>query len=335
MHFHPFESLITMTLKQIEAFRAVMLAGSITGAAKMLFVSQPAVSRILADLETSIDFKLFARVNRMMVPTDEGRSLYAEIERAFTGLEELKNAAKSIRLCRRGQLRLITVPGIGSNIIAGMVAEFSRINPDVSVSIEIQASQRLFEWVISQQCDVGISALPMDNPALKIRPFARGKAFCILPKGHHLTAKKSILPKDLEGEKFISFRSDSVARRMIDAEFTKAGVERHLQTEARTINVVSALVEAGMGVSVIGPVFDINHMHHDVEIRPFSPAIYTELAFLFPASKPISIIAGKFAEAAESFLSPFFNTQNSSIEAINDAKPNTLEGDSREYSLTE
>lgn len=293
-----------------------MMAGSITGAAEMLFVSQPAVSRILADLEESIGFKLFARVNRMMVPTDEGRALFEEVERAFTGLDELKNAARAIRLCRRGQLRLISVSGIGSNIIAGMIQYFAKSNPDVSVSVEVQPSQRLFEWVISQQCDVGMSTLPMDNPAIKVRRFARGRAVCILPKGHNLVHKKSISAQDLESEKFISFRSDSIARRIIDAEFIKAGVERDLQTEARTTNVVTALVEAGLGVSIIGPIFDIDQIRHDVVVRPFTSTIHTDLAFLFPASKPISLIANRFTEAANEYLADFFKTTNSLIEAV-------------------
>ena len=305
-----------MTLRQIEAFRAVMMAGSITGAAEMLFVSQPAVSRIIADLEKSIAFKLFARVNRMMVPTDEGRALFEEVERAFTGLDELKNSAKAIRLCRRGQLRLISVPGIGSNIIAGMVQYFSKSNPDVSVSVEVQPSQRLFEWVISQQCDVGMSTLPMDNPAIKVRRFAKGKAVCILPQGHRLSSKKSISAQDLEDEKFISFRTDSMARRIIDAEFTRAGVERNLQIEARTTNVLSALVEANQGVSIIGPIFDIDHIRHDVVVRPFTPTIHTELAFLFPTSKPVSLIANRFADAADEYLADYFKTTNSLIEAV-------------------
>ena len=306
-----------MTLRQIEAFRAIMMFGSITSAAEMLFVSQPAVSRILADLEESIDFKLFARINRMMVPTDEGRALYEEVERAFTGLDELKNAAKDIRLCHSGQLRLISVPSIGSNIIAGLIKYFTNRNPGVSVTIEIQPSQRLFEWVISQQCDVGISTLPMDNPSIKVQRFAKGSAVCILPQGHHLAIKNVITAQDLAGEKFISFKSDSAARRIIDAEFIKADVEREMKIEARTTNTVSALVEAGLGVSIIGPVFDISHIRHNVLVKPFSPAIETNIGLLFPASKPITIIANRFVEAANDYLTDYLKTGDGLIKSIN------------------
>ena len=293
-----------------------MTAGSITAAAEVLCVSQPAVSRILADLETSISFKLFARINRMMVPTDEGRALFEEVERAFFGLGELDNAAKAIRLCHGGQLRLISAPGIGSKVIAGMTDYFSRSYPDVSISVEVQSSGRLFEWVVSQKCDVGMCALPMNNPAIKVRRFAKGKMYCIMPKGHQLSSMKTIKANDLEGEKFISFQADSTARSSIDAVFTKAGVKRDLQTEARTINVVSAMVEAGLGVSIIGPILDISQIRQNVIVKPFVPAIYTDLAFVFPASKPISLIANRFVESADEYLKIYIKDANKPIDTI-------------------
>ncbi|MGI9503097.1 MAG: LysR family transcriptional regulator, partial [Geminicoccaceae bacterium] len=137
-----------VTLRQIEAFRGVMMTGTVTRAANMLYVSQPAVSRMLADLEQEIGFKLFTRANRQLSPTPEGVAFYDEVERAFVGLDQIGRAATAIREYRRGHLRLITIPSLASTITADLVARFTKTYPDISVSIEVQPSQRVFEWII-------------------------------------------------------------------------------------------------------------------------------------------------------------------------------------------
>ena len=295
--------LTMVTLRQVEAFRAIMVTGSVTQAAAMLFVSQPAVSRILADLEEQIGFKLFTRANRQLFPTNEGNAFFDEVERAFVGLEQLDSAAVSIRECKQGRLRLITIPSLTSTLMAGLIARFSRTYPDISVSLEVQASQRVFEWVVSQQCDLGFSTQPIDNPTLSTRVIARGDAVCILPRDHRLVGADVIGVKDLKGERFISFKSDSVARHAIDRVFKDAGCYRDIRMEARTTDAVCGMVAVGLGVSVIGPVFDRGQIHHNLVVKPFEPAIPSELVLLFPANRPASRVSELFIEIVEEFLS--------------------------------
>ena len=296
-----------LTLRQIEAFRAIMVTGSVTQAANMLFVSQPAVSRILADLEQQVGFKLFTRANRQLFPTHEGQAFFDEVERAFVGLDQLNSAAISIRDCQHGRLRLITIPSLTSTLMAGLIARFSEVYPNISVSLEVQATQRVFEWIISQQSDVGLTTQPVDNPALSAQPVARGDAVCILPKNHHLADRPTIDVRDLHGEKFISFKSDSVARHAIDKVFNQARCHRDIYMEARTTDAVCGLVAAGLGVSVIGPVFDRGQIHHNLVVKPFTPSIPSDLVLLHPANKPVSRISQMFVDVVEQY----FNEQQS------------------------
>ncbi|MCG8420086.1 MAG: LysR substrate-binding domain-containing protein [Proteobacteria bacterium] len=306
-----------MTLRQIEAFRAVMITGSITKAASELHVSQPAVSRILADLEDSIGFKLFARINRTMIPTDEGRAFFEDVERSFTGLEELKRSAQAIGACFRGRVRVIFVPGVGSKIIADVIEKFKKENPEIAVTVEVEPSQRLFELVATKRFDVGISTtLPTDMGSIKVRRCAQGSAVCILPRGHRLSKQKTISPQDLEGESFISFCSDSIARNRIDAEFIKAEVTRELQIEARTTSVIISMVESGLGVSIIGPVFDLDRVSEHVEVRPFRPKIHTDLVFLYPTAKPESLITKRFTHSVGDYLRSYFSSTNEFLDDL-------------------
>ncbi len=296
------KELSMLTLRQIEAFRAIMVTGSVTQAANMLFVSQSAVSRILAELELQVGFKLFTRANRQLFPTNEGQAFFEEVERAFVGLEQLNSAAISIRDCQHGRLRLITIPSLTSTLMAGLVAKFAEMYPNISVSLEVQATQRLFEWIISQQSDVGLTTQPVDNPALSTQPVARGNAVCILPKNHHLADRPSIDVQDLHGERFISFKSDSVARHAIDKVFSESRCRREIHMEARTTDAVCGMVAAGLGVSVIGPVFDRGQIHHNLIVKPFTPSIPSDLVLLHPANKPVSRISQLFVDIVELYF---------------------------------
>ena len=156
--------------------------------------------------------------------------------------------------------------------------------------------------MVSQQCDLGFTTQPVDNPTLGTRAIAQGNAVCVLPRNHPLVTKNVVRASDLEGERFISFKSDSLARLAIDQAFKDAGCKRDIRMEARTTDAVCGLVAAGLGVSVIGPVFDEGQIHHNLVVKPFEPAIPSELVLLFPANRPVSRISEMFIEIVEDFF---------------------------------
>ena len=101
-----------LNLRQLEAFRATMHAGTVVAAAGLLNVTQPAVSRLIAELEMRIGFALFERRGRRLVPTAEAQQLYREIERLHLGVERIAQVATDIRMQRAGALRLAVLPAL-------------------------------------------------------------------------------------------------------------------------------------------------------------------------------------------------------------------------------
>ncbi|MEM7171710.1 MAG: LysR substrate-binding domain-containing protein [Pseudomonadota bacterium] len=291
-----------ISLRQVEAFRAVMITGTVTQAASLLFVSQPAISRMIADLEAEIGFKLFERTNRQLVPTAEGHAFYEEVDRAFVGLDQITKTAQAIKEYRTGNFHLITIPSLASSLIPEVIRKFSETYPDVSISLEVQPSQRVFEWIVSQQCDIGLSTLPVENAAIETRAIAQGEAVCVLPPGHPLTQKSKITVQDLGGESFISFKADSIFRHMIDDLFKKAKVRRVLKFQARTSEAICSLVSSGLGMSIVGPVLPGVTFSQDVVVRPFRPSISIDLALMYPAHKPLSRIAQSFVELLQQHI---------------------------------
>ena len=255
-----------ITLRQVDAFRAVMITGTITGAAEMMNISQPAVTRLIQELERALGFDLFTRQGRQIVPTVESRLFFDEVETSHLGLDQLTQSAANIREHKEGSLRLVTIPSVVTMFIGQILKAFDTAFPNVAVSLEVQPTQRVFEYITSGQCDLGISTLPMGNPAVVSQPVLRGQSVCIFPKRHRLRYKAKITPKDLEGEEFISYRSDSLYRHRVDQVFSKSKVNRSLRYEARTTDTICKLVANGIGVSVIGPSFPGVKLESGIEV---------------------------------------------------------------------
>lgn len=291
-----------ITLRQVEAFRAVMISGSVTQAANMLFVSQPAVSRILSDLEYRVGFKLFDRTRRHLVPTEEGRAFYDEVERAFTGLQQIDQAAASIRRYHRGHLRLITFQSLAPTLMVDLITRFAERYPEIAVSLEVQPSQRVFERVVSQHCDLGILTAPITGASVVASTIATTNAVCILPKSHPLATKPMIRPGDLAGQPFISFMSDSTFRHQVDAVFNAAGVTRDMKLEVRSADGVCGLVAAGLGVSIIGPVTSSGTLPDGLVFLPFEPEIRQDLVMIYSADKPLSRLSEQFIEILGEYM---------------------------------
>jgi len=287
-----------ITLRQVEVFRVVVIAGSVTAAAQMLFVSQPAVSRILADLEDAVGFKLFTRTKRQLVQTEEGRLFYEEIRKAFIGLDDLAKTAVAIREHKKGQLRVITLPSFAATLMPELIAKFSAAYPKLPISIEVQSTERIADWIANSQCDIGLTIPPAESPSVNVKVLTQMESVCILPKNHRFSKKEVIHAKDLQGEQFISFMSNSLWRHTIDELFNKEGCPRNLFIDARTIESICALVSAGLGVSVVGPLWDPKHLQYNLVAKPFRPRISVDLLLLTPANRAVSRVAEMFIKIA-------------------------------------
>ena len=289
-----------ITHRQIEAFRSIMMSGTATQAAKMMHISQPAVSRMISSLEYEIGFSLFVRKNRQLLPTYEAQLFYDDVEQSFLGLDRLTKSAVAIRRGTAGNVRLICIPSIATNIMVDLIARFSQVKPEIAVSLEVQPSQRFFEWIVTHKCHLGLTTLPLDNPAIAIDVVATGDAVCIMPPNHPLAGKDEIVLGDLEGMSFIDYKTDSDFRQHMDVLFEKAKVRRKINYEARTTEVVVAMVGAGLGLSIVEPSFSKQADRQNVVSKPFSPSVPVELAVITSTLKPLT-------SAAENLLNTIKN----------------------------
>ena len=288
----------TMNFRQIEAFRTVMASGSVTGAAQLMSISQPAVSRLLGDLERNVGFPLFRKSGRNLVATEEGVMLYREVKRAFVGLEDLKSTAEAIRHCRTGTLNLVTMPGLASRVLPELVAGFSAAHSAVGVWLEVLPRSEALMAIMTDQYDVCITSGPIDDKELSAERLCGLQAYCVLPAKHPLAEKESIRPKDLEGERFISLARDSLFRYQAMMLLEQHEVSCRLDIQARTADAIYGLVGAGLGVSIVGPELPTLMNGNLLVFRPLQPAMRIDIMLVTRANIPTSRLGRRFCEHA-------------------------------------
>lgn len=285
-----------MKPRQVEAFRAVIEAGSVTSAADRLGISQPAVSKLISELERTTKLPLFTREKRHMVPTAEARLLYEEIDRVYQGFKRVERYADDLRDKRAGRLRLGCLPSLGLRLVPDLVARFASVRPNVDLTINVRTSAKIADWVLGDQIDLGISLLRVDHPSVLVEPLARVKGVCILPVDHPLAVKSVIRPHDLKDVPFIGLGREDRTEQIISRVFDHGDIPRRVHLKTNLSAVACRLVAMGVGVSIVDPFTAAEIPKTEIVIRPFQPAITFEIWLLYPARRPRSTLIETFVK---------------------------------------
>jgi DNA-binding transcriptional LysR family regulator len=277
-----------VNLRQLEAFRAFMMAGSTKGAAQLLDISQPAISRLIDQLERKISFALFDRAKGRLVPTPEALLLYEEVERTFASVDKIRELATDIRGANMGQLNIAVLPALALHFLPDVIANFRTTHPRTAISMTIQTSSKIEEWAAAQHIDFGIAEYPFIRTGVDSEDFCRVPHVIALPKGHALARNQLITPENLAGESFISLTSNSVGRHMIDQVFHRAQVARRMMLETQYVAVIAEFVAKGLGVGLIDPFTAFAFRDRGIVIKPFVPVVEFHLGILHPNHRPLS-----------------------------------------------
>ncbi len=240
-----------VTHRQIEAFRALMLCESMTEAAHLLSVTQPAVSKIISQLEQELGLALFNRRQGKLSPTDNAFILYAEVKQSYAGLERVMRAARRIKNRTGGNLRLTVFPSLATGFIVQVVRRIYASGNDLQLTLQAHSSEEVPDLVASGLYDLGFATTPVYSARVHVGPVLSIPSFCILPPHHRLEKRSEISVLDLEGERFIATAEGTSSRLRTDALFTSMNIARNVLIEARWSLTISDLVQADLGCSIV------------------------------------------------------------------------------------
>lgn len=235
-----------MRLRHIEVFHAIKQAGSISKAAVLLGVSQPAASKVLQHAESSLGFKLFERIKGRLLPTAEAELLYVEVAKLNSGLEQLRKLSANLRRLPQGRLHVGCLPSLGLSIIPKTVHDFRKAYPSVICEVETNHIEALLGALRSRQLDLAVSLFPNEHPDIRTQVVGEIDLVYLGP-----CAGSDVDIAEIEDHELIGIsRSDSIGD-MIASERERLGRGYTPAIEVQTYYLACAFAAAGCGAAIV------------------------------------------------------------------------------------
>lgn len=296
--------------RHIEVFRAVMTAGSVTGAAALLHTSQPTLSRDLARLEQLLGYALFDRERGRLKATARARALFDEVERSFQGLGRVIEHAQALGRDEDAELSVLSLPALSHALLPRALASLLAEQRTARVSITPAEPPLLDAWMAEQRFDLGLAEQANPQPGVRVEPVLEADEVALLPTDHPLASRRRLALKDFAGQDFVSLAADDPYRREIDARFDAAGVSRRLRVQTHSAVAVCELVRAGLGVALVNPLTARACAGEGLVVRPLSVSIPYRVSALLPLHRPAQPLVDRLLSALRSGPPPSASNQS-------------------------
>ncbi len=290
-------------LRQMEVFRAVMISGSVSGAARLLYVSQPAVSKLLAHTETSLGLKLFNRTGGRLTPTKIGLSLYEEVSHVYDAAEKVDAFVENALREPSGSVSVICSPSLGLSVVPRVIGEFLQTHPQVNIRFHTTLIQDMQTELLSGKADLAVCVLPIEAQHLRSEKLMQGRMICAIPEGHRLCRHDEISLSQLEDEKLILY-----SRSIPFGNIQMAAFEHYGCTVSRTVEVPRAelacsLVRQGVGIAIIDQFSVEGNPWNGMVVRPLKEVIPITVSLVRSVFTKPDTATDQFIELVQSRLS--------------------------------
>mgnify|MGYP003671598531 FL=1 len=263
-----------MHFRQIEAFRFVMITGTITGAGEIMSVSQPAVSRLISDLEATLGFTLFDRVRGRLLPTEAAGRFFQGVEKFHVGLEQLDRIADQIRTQKPADLKVCATPAMSTYIFPKAVRSFQEVYPAVDLVIDSFSSSEIVNRLRSHLTHLAVTLAFPDTPGILQEPLMSASHVCAVHESHPLARKNVITPEDFVGERVLRILPSGLTNwNLVAKVLTDAGVDYGQGIGIQTSHTGYSLIAENLAIALIEPFAATAWRNNGVVVLPFRPAV--------------------------------------------------------------
>jgi DNA-binding transcriptional LysR family regulator len=284
-----------MNLRQIEVMRAFMLTGTVSGAAELLHISQPGVSKALKHIEDQLAVQLFRRVKGRLLPTAEAEQLFTTISEAWLQIERIGTVARNLGSGVPAILRVGTTPSLGASLIPSIVSVLMKRRKALRLSVELSAPNVLLESLFTRNIDIAVTLFPVSHPGILVEKATDSPLVCIMPNGHALARRAWVSLADMKPFPFVSFAPNTPEGLQIGELFARAGFERDVAIEVRSSASACWFVKAGAGLAIVDFFAVFREAFPGVIARPLRPNLSFELNICTHALAPTSDAMVAFA----------------------------------------
>ena len=289
-----------LNLRELQVFAAVAQSASFTAAAAQLHVSQSALSRTVAGLESRLRVRLLDRTTRAVAPTAEGAALLTAALRVLdahrTAMAELERQLSG----ERGTVTCATLPSVAAVLLPRVVTAFHQRHPDIDVRILDGMASAVGQRVATGDADLAITVASQVPAAAQRRPFIQDRFFAALPPAHRLAEREQVSWAQLTELPFIALGTDSSVRQLTDAAFQLSDTQVSNVVQAGNVSTVGGLVAAGLGASALPGLVRALTGFAELAHRPLvGPVIQRRLDLVTPGDREPSPAARLFLRLLE------------------------------------
>jgi DNA-binding transcriptional LysR family regulator len=291
-----------MNLRHIEIFHAVYVNGSVSGAARALNVSQPSVSKMLRHAESLLGFQLFQRTNGRLVPTEDAHTLFTEVAEIQDRVYALREAGRNLRRGAGGMLRVSALPSLALLAVPTAVARFRRSHENVRFDLQTVHHDDLLRKLFERETDIAIAyEVPAASP-LDHRPLGEGELVVLYREQDMPDAPPRCDLGCLVGKPFISLATSGPIGQLFTQELERQGVELDEVISARTFYIAAALVQQGVGMTVVDSFTAQAYLGNGLTMRPLKPSLTFGVHAMFLHNRPLTALATDFLKALRTVI---------------------------------
>jgi DNA-binding transcriptional LysR family regulator len=278
---------MNVSMRQLRAFLAVAGQRHFRRAAEVLHLTQPAVSRLIADLEAELDVRLFDRTTREVVPTEAGRYLEQALGRVLDELDSVLGHARAQSDPLRGRVRIAAVPTLAAGLVPLGIARCHAGHPSLEIILRDQSQAQVLDAVRGGEVDFGLTVEPATHEEFDAETILRDPFRLACPADHPLAGLDSVPWQVLSDEPLVLLDHSSGSRRLIDAALLRHGVNARVAIEVGHPHTAFRMVEAGLGITVT-PALSLDALRPGLVALPLSPVEFRHVTLLRRRARSLS-----------------------------------------------
>jgi DNA-binding transcriptional LysR family regulator len=291
-----------MNLRHIEIFHAVYVNGSVSAAARALNVSQPSVSKMLRHAETLLGFQLFQRTNGGLVPTQDAHTLFVEVREIQDRVHALREAGRNLKRGTGGTLRVSALPSLALDAVPTAVSRFLRSHADVKFDLQTVHHDDLLRKLHERETDIAVAYEVPPSAPIGQMWLGEGELVVLYREQDMPDAPPCVELQRLQGQRFISLAASGPTGRIFTQELDRLGVELDEVVSARTFYIAGALVQHGVGTTVVDSFTAQACMKPGLSMRSLKPRITFDIHAMYLLNRPLGALATEFLKTLKRVL---------------------------------
>lgn len=283
-----------LTLRQLEVLRAVMVSGTLAGAARLLNVSAPGLSRLVKYTEQSLGFLLFDRRQGRLIPTKMSQAIFEQINGVFGKVEDLRYIIQNLESGASQELKIASVPSISMSMVPRAVKRLRQAHSDLRLDINVVKIEEAIDYLLLGKGELVAMSYRIEHPALRFEPLSSGELYCIVPEHHELASQQIVSAKDIVRYPLIGIDPNDPYGRIMANIFAQNNYPYDITIRARFGMTVCALVRAGLGIAIIDQFSVADEIMPGIKLLRIAEPTHFDTWIATKIGSPLSTFATSF-----------------------------------------